>query len=315
MPGVIHRCDHVFCKTLWSGSSLTDGRETLLTLGVKRTGPSIHLDRQVQKAAEEVRHRWGSSPRWCGRCPSGTWARAGPGCPITREPSSSRRSVIKAGATALMKTRRGWVLTICNDIKPCPQKTKVQQLLPETGCGMWNGAVYTETRCVPFARRCFGGWLRCLFPPSPLSGTSRPHGKKTRKLQHTPFTLRLGKWKSLSPVWLFVTPWAIEFMGFSRPEDWSGWPFPSPGDPPSPGIKSRVSCIAGRFFTSWATREASLQVGGGGSQCTCGKTQKLSSSWVTLGRAAMKLCSCLGPGALVSRDVREAGVLKSLKHS
>lgn len=31
---------------------------------------------------------------------------------------------------------RGWALTICNEIKPCPQKTKVQQLLPETGCGM-----------------------------------------------------------------------------------------------------------------------------------------------------------------------------------
>ena len=105
MPGVTHRCEHVFCKTLWSGSDLTDGQEPLLTLGAKRTGPSIHLGRQVQKAAEEVRHRWGSSPRWCGRCPSGTWARAGPGCPITREPSSSRRSVIKAGATALMKTQ------------------------------------------------------------------------------------------------------------------------------------------------------------------------------------------------------------------
>ena len=28
-------------------------------------------------------------------------------------------------------------------------------------------------------------------------------------------------------------------MGFSGPEYWRGWPFPSPGDLPNPGIKSR----------------------------------------------------------------------------
>ena len=28
-------------------------------------------------------------------------------------------------------------------------------------------------------------------------------------------------------------------MGFSRQEYWSGWPFPSPGDLPDPGIESR----------------------------------------------------------------------------
>ena len=28
-------------------------------------------------------------------------------------------------------------------------------------------------------------------------------------------------------------------MGFFRPEHWSGKPFPSPGDLPNPGIKSR----------------------------------------------------------------------------
>ena len=41
-------------------------------------------------------------------------------------------------------------------------------------------------------------------------------------------------WKSLSCVWLFVT---IQSMGFSRPEYWSGYPFPSPGDLPDPGMK------------------------------------------------------------------------------
>ena len=46
----------------------------------------------------------------------------------------------------------------------------------------------------------------------------------------------------LSRVWLFATPWTVAYqaspsMGFSRQEYWSGLPFPSPGDPPNPGIK------------------------------------------------------------------------------
>ena len=43
---------------------------------------------------------------------------------------------------------------------------------------------------------------------------------------------------------------------FSRQEYWSGSPFPSPGDLPWPGYRTWISCIAGRFFTIWATRES-----------------------------------------------------------
>ena len=47
---------------------------------------------------------------------------------------------------------------------------------------------------------------------------------------------------SLSRVRLFVTPRTVArqaplCMEFSREEYWSGWPFPSPGDLPSPGIE------------------------------------------------------------------------------
>ena len=45
--------------------------------------------------------------------------------------------------------------------------------------------------------------------------------------------------KSLSLVQLFVIPWTIQSMEFSRPEYWSGQPFPSPGDLPNPGIEPR----------------------------------------------------------------------------
>ena len=64
-------------------------------------------------------------------------------------------------------------------------------------------------------------------------------------------------WKSLSCVWLSVTPWIIQSMELSRPEHWGGYPFPSPGDLPNPGIKP-VSHIVGGFFTSRVTREAWL---------------------------------------------------------
>ena len=39
-------------------------------------------------------------------------------------------------------------------------------------------------------------------------------------------------------------------MGFLRQEYWSGWPFPSPGDLPEPGIKPRSPASAGGFFTT-----------------------------------------------------------------
>jgi len=48
-------------------------------------------------------------------------------------------------------------------------------------------------------------------------------------------------------------------MGFSRQEYWSGLPRPPPGDLPDPGIElaSLLSpALAGRFFTTGATREA-----------------------------------------------------------
>ena len=45
------------------------------------------------------------------------------------------------------------------------------------------------------------------------------------------------KWKSLSRVRPFATPWTIQSMEFSRPEHWSGQPSPSPGDLPDPGIE------------------------------------------------------------------------------
>ena len=49
--------------------------------------------------------------------------------------------------------------------------------------------------------------------------------------------------ESVSRVQFFGIPWAIQSMEFSRPEYWSGQPFPSPGDLPNPGIQPRFPAL------------------------------------------------------------------------
>ena len=44
------------------------------------------------------------------------------------------------------------------------------------------------------------------------------------------------------------SPQAPLFMEFLGPEYWSGFPFPSPGDLPNPGINITSSALAGRFL-------------------------------------------------------------------
>ena len=52
----------------------------------------------------------------------------------------------------------------------------------------------------------------------------------------------------------FVTPWTVACkaplsVGFSR-QDWSGFPFLSPGDLHRPGIKPTSPALAGEFLTT-----------------------------------------------------------------
>ena len=68
-----------------------------------------------------------------------------------------------------------------------------------------------------------------------------------------------------SCVGLFATPWPVACeaplsMGFPRQEDWSGLPFPPPGNLLSPGIELTLvslmsPALADGFFTTRATWE------------------------------------------------------------
>ena len=51
-------------------------------------------------------------------------------------------------------------------------------------------------------------------------------------------------------------------MVFSRPEYWSGLPFPSPGDLPDPGMELGSLALAGGFFITWVTIAPPLKKGG-----------------------------------------------------
>ena len=67
---------------------------------------------------------------------------------------------------------------------------------------------------------------------------------------------------------LFGTPWAVArqaplSMELPRQEYWSGFPFPSPGGLPRPGIKPASPSLAGRFFTfEMLGKPATLQFSG-----------------------------------------------------
>ena len=64
----------------------------------------------------------------------------------------------------------------------------------------------------------------------------------------TIFLVIFAKCYLFSHVQLFATPWIVACqaplsMEFSRIEYWSGFPFPSPGDLPNPGIKARSPAL------------------------------------------------------------------------
>ena len=81
---------------------------------------------------------------------------------------------------------------------------------------------------------------------------------------------RKVKVKSLSRVWLCVTPWTVAHqappsMGFSRQEYWSGVPFLSPGDLPYPEIEPRSPASQANALTSEPNKEGKKRGSNSGS--------------------------------------------------
>ena len=66
------------------------------------------------------------------------------------------------------------------------------------------------------------------------------------------------KWKSLSHVWLCdLVHYTVHGILQARILEWVAFPFSRGSSQPKD--QTHVSCIAGRFFTSWATKEALMR--------------------------------------------------------
>ena len=113
------------------------------------------------------------------------------------------------------------------DAIPHPFTTKTSERAKRSGergrltksCPMrrWDAACPPTTRNRP----------ESLFPPLPVDAALQALSSATKR-----------KRKALSRVRLSVTPRAT-VHALSRPEDWSGQPFPSPADLPNPGTEPR----------------------------------------------------------------------------
>ena len=97
---------------------------------------------------------------------------------------------------------------------------------------LFKAVFWTEHRVNAESCTWTHSWRSCMGQAHCLAWLCTPHGPGTQWSE-------ARKWKLLSRVQLFATPWTIQSMEFSRPEYWSGEPFPSPGDLPNPGINPR----------------------------------------------------------------------------
>ena len=92
-------------------------------------------------------------------------------------------------------------------------------------------------------------WGHCQRNPREIGGQYK------RGIEWTTFSVTCSLKLSLSRVQLSVTVWTVAYQappsrGFSRQENWSGLPFPSPGDLPNPGIEPRSPSLEADILTS-----------------------------------------------------------------
>ena len=137
---------------------------------------------------------------------------------------------------------------------------------------------------------------------------------------------------------LFATSWTVACqaplsMGFSRPEYWSGWPFPSPGDLPNPGIKPRFPALqadsllselpgtpiymVGEFSSTWGCLGVFPGLEGGqGLVAGICQHQALKDSPLPILSAVESSCrceDCLRPGGWTGRPGLQAALVRTLE--
>ena len=109
-----------------------------------------------------------------------------------------------------------------------------------------------------FSRQEYWSGLPCPPPGDLPNPGTEPESPLSPALQAVSLLLshqgnptgNISSVQLLSCVRLFVTPWTIQSMEFSRPEYWSWVAFPFCRGSFQPRDRTQVSCIAGGFFTS-----------------------------------------------------------------
>ena len=136
---------------------------------------------------------------------------------------------------------------------PCSSRNKLHKAHVFNQFLYWVGPYLgSEAALHPFIRSC----LEAVWTfQSVLKNPKWPFKKRVPSSSNLRSGFLKVKVKSLSCVWLFVTPWTVAHqtppsMGFSRQEHWSGLPFPSPGDLPDPGIEHRSPALQEEALTS-----------------------------------------------------------------
>ena len=115
------------------------------------------------------------------------------------------------------------------------QCREASSLTPQPGSQLWN-----TSRPGLNSALCLG-----MCWPDRISGGgwhSEERAAKCLSTMQNSFCCILhwkSKWKAFSRVQLFATPWTKQPMEFPRPEYWSGYPFPSPGDLANPWVEPR----------------------------------------------------------------------------
>ena len=180
-----------------------------------------------------------------------------------------------------------------------------------------TGTVYSHGfgECVTYRG---AGNMSCLTLTSHWSDEAVTRCRRTVVLHHSSGISIFGnpqpspgKWKSLSLVWLFVTPWIITHqpplsLGILQARILEWVAIPSSRGSSQPRARTQVSHITGRFFTVWATREATALFRGCWQTCALCPLERTITLIILRGwqvfPGAGRVWSSSSPGCLWAED-------------
>ena len=152
------------------------------------------------------------------------------------------------------RQRMRWLDGITNSIDM--SLNKLWELVMEREA--WHAAVHGVAK----SQTWLSNWTELGFPGGASGKESTYQFRRCKRCRFNPWVRKIpwsggGLVTKSCPT--LAIPWTVACqapltMEFSRQEYWSGLSSPSPGDLPNP----EIFCIAGRFFTKWARREASI---------------------------------------------------------